>query len=197
LSNLRVLGSRFWGVAGCLVLVLAISAAGTKGQRKAVTKPPLDFSGVWQLDPKMSLNVSSAMKDAVLAVTQRGDRIWISPVSATRGSLIMAEEIVADGRPYEKTLGPGGKGTVTAGWARDRQSLWIEVRAGDPEDPKDSAIQRSVWKLSADRTVWVRESVSMSKGTARTARLVFRRKSGSQRTPAATIPPSQPTPTRP
>ena len=37
----------------------------------------------------------------------------------------------------------------------------------------------TIWKLSEDRTVWVRESVSLSKGNAKSGRLVFRkRKSG-------------------
>jgi len=117
------------------------------------------------------------MQGAVLSVTQKGDRIWITPVQ-TPGKArnpILAEEIVADGRAYEKTLGPAGKGLVTAGWAKDGKSLWIEVQAGPPEETRE-ALQRSIWKLSADRKVWVRESVSLSKGNAKSARLVFRRK---------------------
>ncbi len=117
------------------------------------------------------------MRDAVLSVTQQGDRIWISPVQrpGETHSPILAEEIVADGRAYEKALGPAGKGLVTAGWARDGKALWIEVQAGPPEDRK-AAVQRSLWKLSEDRMVWVRESVSLSKESAKSARLVFRRR---------------------
>ena len=139
--------------------------------------PPLDFSGVWALDAKASRNVSSHMRDAVLTVTQTGDRIWISPVQSAgaRRQPILSEEIVADGRPYEKTLGPAGMGVVTAGWAMDGKSLWIQVRAGAAEDP-GSALQRSVWKLSADKMVWIRDSVSVSMGKAATTRLVFRKR---------------------
>jgi hypothetical protein len=64
---------------------------------------------------------------------------------------------------------------VTAGWAEDRQSLRIEVKAGGEGESAPSAMQRSLWKLSADRKVWVRETVTVSQGAPRTARLVFRR----------------------
>lgn len=152
-------------------------APASKSKPKAAPRPPLDFSGVWELDPKMSLHVSSHMEDAVLSVRQEGNRIWISPVPAPGQPrrTILSEEIVADGRPYEKALGPAGKGLVTADWAKDGKSLWIEVQAGPPEDP-GAAVQRSIWKLSEDRTVWVRESVSLSKENASSARLVFRKK---------------------
>jgi hypothetical protein len=171
------------GVRALLAAVLLMTASSllaaptAKPARKPSYRPPLDFSGVWELDQKMSVRVSAPMQDAVLSVTQKGDRIWISPV-ATPGKArppILAEEIVADGRAYEKALGPAGKGLVTAGWAKDGKSLWIEVQAGPPENPRE-ALQRSVWKLSADRKVWVRESVSLSKGEAKSARLVFRRR---------------------
>jgi hypothetical protein len=159
-----------------LFAALAMLAAGPKAPAKAEPKPPLDFSGTWTLDPKMSSNVSDQMQGAVLSVRQRGDRIWISPVKAKDGPRpkILAEEIVVDARPYEKALGPAGKGLVTAGWAKDGKSLWIEVTAGPPEKP-GSAIQRSVWRLSEDRQVWVRESVSVFPGRSARARLVFRR----------------------
>jgi hypothetical protein len=162
-----------------LLTALAMLAAAPKTRAKAEPKPPLDFSGTWTLDSKMSSNVSDQMRGAVLSVRQSGDRIWISPVKAKDGPRpqILAEEIVADARPYEKALGPAGKGLVTAGWAKDGKSLWIEVTAGPPENP-GVAIQRSVWKLSEDRQVWVRESVSASPGRAAHARLVFRRNKG-------------------
>ncbi len=160
-----------------LVALPLFGAPAPKPTRKAAAPPPLDFSGVWELDPKMSLHVSGSMRDAVLSVTQKGDRIWLSPVQSPgkARSPILAEEIVADGRAYEKALGPAGKGLVTAGWARDGKALWIEVQAGSPENPRE-AVQRSIWRISEDRKVWVRESVSLSKGTAKSARLVFRRK---------------------
>ncbi len=125
----------------------------------------------------MSLRVSSTLEGAVLAVRQKGNSIWISPVQMPEQprKAILSEEIVADGRTYEKALGPTGNGLVTAGWAKDGKSLWIEVQAGPPENPR-TAVQRSIWKLSEDRKVWVRESVSLSKGNAGSARLVFRKR---------------------
>jgi hypothetical protein len=171
----------FQAAASLAFVVVALSGASAgsakKPTPKAPSRPPLDFSGVWELDAKMSLRVSTAMQGAVLSVRQKGDRIWISPVQepGKARQAILAEEIVADGRPYEKALGPAGKGLVTAGWATDGKALWIEVQAGPPENPR-AAIQRSIWKLSEDRKVWVRESVSLSKGSAKSARLVFRKK---------------------
>lgn len=158
------------------LLLLAVCAAAPRSRPKP-DPPPIDFSGVWDLDEKMSQNVSSHMKGAVLEVTQQGNRIWISPVQPDGGprQRVLSEEIVVDGRAYEKALGPGGKGLVTAGWAKDRKSLWIEVQAGPAENPKE-AVQRSVWKLSEDRSVWLRQSVSIAKGKARNALLVFRRR---------------------
>lgn len=177
LSNARNARARLLLVGtSWLFAALAVLAAAPKTRAKAEPKPPLDFSGTWTLDPKMSRNVSDQMQGAVLSVRQKGDRIWISPVKAGDGQRprILAEEIVADARPYEKALGPAAKGLVTAGWAKDGKSLWIEVTAGPPENPA-AAIQRSIWKLSEDRQVWVRESVSASPGRSARARLVFRR----------------------
>jgi len=156
---------------------VALSGASVRVAKKSTPKPPLDFSGVWELDPKMSIHVSYHMQSAVLSVKQKGNRIWISPVQAPGKArqTILSEEIVADGRAYEKALGSAGKGLVTADWAKDGKSLWIEVQAVPPKDPS-AALQRSVWKLSEDRMVWVRESVSLSNGHARSTRLVFRKK---------------------
>jgi hypothetical protein len=162
--------------AAWVLAALALLAAGPKVRPTAEPKPPLDFSGIWTLDPKASLNVSKQMQEAVLSVRQTGNRIWISSVKADAGprSRILSEEIVADARPYEKALGPAGKGLVTAGWARDGRSLWIEVAGGPPENPGE-AIQRSVWRLFEGGKVWVRESISVSKGHSGRARLVFRK----------------------
>jgi hypothetical protein len=162
--------------AAAALAALALLGTGPKARPKPEPKPPLDFSGTWTLDPKESMNVSSQMRGAVLSVRQSGNRIWISSVKADKGprSRILSEEIVVDARPYEKALGPAGKGLVTAGWAADGKSLWIEVAAGPPENPGE-AIQRSVWRLSEDRQTWVRESVSVSKGHSGRARLVFRK----------------------
>ena len=145
-----------------------------KTPRTAALKPPLDFTGVWVLDEKESRNVSPPMHDAVLNVRQTGNEIWISPMDPSKSHL-MAEEIVVDGRPYEKTLGNKGKGVLTADWGKDRASLWLEVTAGPPEDPRQT-VQRSVWKLSADRRTWVRQSVSIQGGRTQDATLVFRRR---------------------
>jgi hypothetical protein len=187
------------GLLGVWLTALSLSAtpAAKPRPRPRPGSPPLDFSGVWEIDPATSLNVPSQMNNAVLSVTQKQNRIWISPVDREgKGSLIAAEEIVADGRPYEKALGPAGKGIVTADWAKDGQSLWIEIKAGTQDDPKKAATQRSVWKLSSDRKVWVRESVSFSQGLPRTARLVFRRGTRTP-TPAPSPPPAGETKSRP
>ena len=162
--------------AAATLAALALLGTGPRVKPTPEPKPPLDFSGTWTLDPKESINVSSQMRGAVLAVQQSGNRIWISSVKADTGppSRILAEEIVVDARPYEKALGPAGKGLVTAGWAADGKSLWIEVAAGPPENPRES-VQRSVWRLSDDRRIWVRESMSVSRGHSGRARLVFRK----------------------
>ena len=182
-SGVEVVSNARWAraplrlrAAAATLAALALLGTGPKGRPTPEPKPPLDFSGTWTLDPKESMNVSSQMQGAVLSVRQAGNRIWISSVKADKGprSRILAEEIVVDARPYEKALGPAGKGLVTAGWAADGKSLWIEVAAGPPENPGE-AIQRSVWKLSEDRQTWVRESVSVSKGHSGRARLVFRK----------------------
>jgi hypothetical protein len=147
-------------------------------------KPPLDFTGVWVLDEKASRNISPPMRDAVLNVRQTGNEIWISPMDPSK-SQILAESIVVDGRTYEKTLGNKGKGYLTVDWGKDRKSLWLEVTAGPEENPRQ-VVQRSVWKLSADRRTWVRQSVSIQNGKSQDATLVFRRKvAGPKPTPGA------------
>ena len=50
--------------------------------------------------------------------------------------------------------------------------------AAGPREKPGAAMQRSVWKLSADRKVWVRDSMSISAGHSGRARLVFRKKKG-------------------
>ena len=39
-----------------------------------------NFSGIWQLDVNSSSGGSPNLKDAMLEVTQKGDRIWIQPL---------------------------------------------------------------------------------------------------------------------
>jgi len=164
---------------GCGALLSGVQTAppppaGTKPPRaKTAGRPPLDFSGTWELDPKMSSGATWRMENAVLSVKQHGNQIYIEPIESQRKK-ILAEEIVADGRPYEKVLGPAGKGVVTAQWAKDGKSLFIEVTAGPPENPR-SAVEQSRWTLSSDGTVWIRESRSISPGRAKRSRLVFRK----------------------
>jgi len=171
--------------------VKAARPARTRTPAASVPRPPLDFSGVWELDMKASVHPNPHYQGAVLSVTQNGDHIWIQPIKQGKGTGVLGEEIVADGRGYEKGIGAAGKGIVTAGWSDDRQSLWIEVKAG-PADPTKGAMQRSVWKLSEDGSVWVRESVSVSQGKAQSARLVFRRRSAESLTPTPGPPKSRP-----
>jgi hypothetical protein len=139
----------------------------------AEAKPPLDFSGTWKLDTSLSVNVSPNMKDAVLIVEQKGEHILVSPAAKEPGRLLNAEEIVVDGRAYEKSVGKG-KGIVTARWSADGKALELEVAVSSAEKPRD-AVQRSRWTLSADRSTWVRETVTITEGKSRSNRLVFRR----------------------
>ncbi len=143
-----------------------------------------DFTGIWELDAKSSTLGSSKMENAVLQVTQSGERIWIQPLGNSRAR-ILAEEVVVDGRTYEKTLGNKERGTLTARWGNDAKSLWLEVVAGTDETPR-AAVQRSLWRLSADRQVWVRETVTVQKDGAHQTRLVFRRQDPNKLTPVPT-----------
>ncbi|HTD52340.1 MAG TPA: hypothetical protein VK780_04895, partial [Thermoanaerobaculia bacterium] len=141
-----------------LVLLAAIATAAPAPQRtpgRRSSEAPLDFSGFWRIDAIASKNINPMMKDSTLSVTQKGNRIWISPGPDVKSGALLSEEIVVDGRPYEKSVGPAGKGIVTADWAPDGQSLRIEARVGTEGDSQNFAIQRSIWKLSSDRTVWV------------------------------------------
>ena len=154
-------------LAGAVLLLGAAPRATPRPRRPTPARgAPIDFSGTWQLDPKLSVNVHWRMENAVLSVSQRGNRISIAP--ADRRLEIFSDEIVADGRQYQKALGSGAMGLVTARWAEDGKSLRVEVLAKD-------AAQRSVWSLSSDRTVWVRETNILDHGKRRRTRLVFRR----------------------
>jgi hypothetical protein len=149
------------------------------GARGSVT----DFSGVWELDPASSVGFASTLDGAVLEVTQKGDHIWIQPVGRSRSTLL-AEEVVVDGRSYEKGVGQkdGRRGTLTAKWGLDAKSLWLEVTVGTDEEPR-AAVQRSVWRLSDDRSTWVRETITVAKGSSRQSRIVFRRQDPRKQTP--------------
>ncbi|MFN2386083.1 MAG: hypothetical protein ABR576_07325 [Thermoanaerobaculia bacterium] len=144
-------------------------------------RPPLDFSGVWEIDTAASQGAPASMNGAVLSVVQSGNRITLQPVHGEH-ILLTADQIVADGRTYEKGVGTKMKGLVTVAWSPRGDSLRIEVTAGPTEDPKRMT-QRSVWTLSRDKKVWVRQSVTTREGKSSLTRLVFRRRLGIPATP--------------
>ena len=161
--------------AAALLVCAALGAAPTPA-----AKPPLDFSGTWKLDTRLSVNISPNMKDAVLIVEQKRDRIRVSPAPQGPGKVnLAAEEIVADGRAYEKAVG-GGKGILTARWSADGRALEMELTGGPPENPRQ-AVQTIRWTLSADRSRWVRETRTTGEGGPRVTRLVFHREAPSPR----------------
>ena len=171
------------GFPAAALLVCAVAA----GAPMPAAKPPLDFSGTWKLDTKLSVNVSPNMKDAVLIVEQRGNRIRVFPAPQGPGKLnLAADEIVADGRAYEKAVG-GGKGILTARWSADGRALEMVLTAGPAEKPPD-AVQNSRWTLSADRSTWVRETRTTGQGRPRVTRLVFHREAPE---PSKTVPPKK------
>lgn len=184
-----------------LSLVAAISIPPSRLLAAAPTRTPApreragapgshtDFSGIWEIDSAASAGGAKNMEGAVLEVTQKEDRIWIQPAAETMGRRVLAEEVVVDGRSYEKSLGGvGGKGSLVAKWGTDAKSLWLEVTAGPEDDPRH-VVQRSVWRLSDDRSTWVRETVTLQDGAPRReSRLVFRRQDPKKagKTPTAT-----------
>ncbi|MDQ2870529.1 MAG: hypothetical protein M3S32_07300 [Acidobacteriota bacterium] len=178
-----------------LLLAAPLPAAPDTPAKKRTPRPArpgahgsqTDFTGIWELDSKSSSLGSQRMENAVLQVTQSGDRLWIQPLGNTRAR-VLAEEVVVDGRAYEKALGKE-RGTLTAKWGNDAKSLWLEVVAGTDENPR-AAVQRSVWRLSDDRQVWVRETMTVQKDGGHRTRLVFRRQDPKKVTPAATPPPA-------
>ncbi|MEP6768808.1 MAG: hypothetical protein ABJC61_09070 [Acidobacteriota bacterium] len=175
-----------------LILAAPLAAAPEAPAKKRSSRPArpgahgsqTDFTGIWELDSKSSSLGSQKMENAVLQVTQAGDRLWIQPLGNTRAR-VLAEEVVVDGRTYEKALGKE-RGTLTAKWGNDAKSLWLEVVAGTDENPR-AAVQRSVWRLSDDRQVWVRETMTVQKDGGHRTRLVFRRQDPKKITPA--VPP--------
>jgi hypothetical protein len=160
---------------------------GTPKKGGVVPKP--NFSGDWVLDPQASKGVSKAMKGAELHVRQTGDHIWVEPIGGVKGRLL-SEEIVADGRSYEKVLGARQKGTVQAAWGKDGE-LWIEAAVGDPEN-SNGGRQRMIWRLRDGGQTWTRQTRTLqSDGTARDTFLVFRK-----RAPGA-VPSPSPSPSAP
>ena len=144
--------AREGGDAAAFLLLgaLAGSAAGqTKAPAQAKKAAPAsspDFSGTWKLDEAASANVSPNMKAAVLVVEQKGDHIRVSPAAQGAGKVLLAgEEIIADGQPYEKSVG-GGKGVLTARWSADRKSLELVLSGTEPEK-KIEMVQTGRWSL--------------------------------------------------
>ena len=128
------------------------------------------------------------MSGEVLTVRQTGNQIWISPMDPAKSHLL-SESIVVDGKTYEKTLGNKGQGLPDGGLGQGREVALVEVTAGPDEDPR-KVVQRSVWKLSKDRRVWVRQSVSIQNGKTTEATLVFRRRTAPPRAAAKTPTPA-------
>jgi len=141
-----------------------------KGGKPA--RAPIDFSGTWEIDAAESRGMSTSMRDAVISIRQNGDRIWIEPVDRSR-KLLSSEEIVVDGKLYEKALGRGMKGTVQAAWAKDRKSLWIQTVTKNPEGER-VAYQRAQWTLK-DPNTWMRRTWTVQQDDNRESILVFHR----------------------
>ena len=114
------------------------------------------------------------MEGAVLEVRQNGNRIWIEPIEGP-GPNIAAEEIVVDGRLYEKALGAGQKGTLEAAWGKDGQSLWLQAVVRTEETP-DAARQRMIWRLRDGGKTWTRQTRTLQPGGAKDTFLVFRKR---------------------
>ncbi len=145
-----------------------------KAKSKASSKPKLDFTGVWVLDAAASTNVSPQMQDAVLEVRQNGNRIWIEQIEVSDRK-ILSEQIVVDGKKYEKGLGAGQKGTLEAAWGNDGTSLWLQAIAGTEGDPA-SAVQRMIWRLRDGGKTWTRQTMTVQPSGTRETMLVFRKR---------------------
>ena len=137
-------------------------------------KTPLDFSGIWDIDLKASTGISKNMEKAVLSVRQNGDRIWLEPIEQPKPWLV-SEQIVVDGRLYEKAMGAGRKGTVQAEWGKDKKSLWIQSTV-EMEGASNVVTQRSVWRLREGGKVWTRQTWTVQKESTRESFLVFRKR---------------------
>ena len=144
------------------------------GARVAKPKAPLDFAGVWEIDVKASKGVSTSMSKAVLSIRQSGDRLWIEPIEQPRPYL-SAEEIVVDGKLYEKAVGRGDKGTVQAQWGKDNKDLWIQTVTKNAEGA-EVAYQRSQWTLEDGGKTWTRHTWTIQKGQTRESVLVFKKR---------------------
>jgi hypothetical protein len=173
-------GSRLAATAAafCVAAILGAQAAPAP---TALPKPPpktararLDFSGVWEIDPKESKGVSKNQEKAVISIHQTGDRILMEPIEQRRPWLT-AEEIIVDGQWWEKTLGGGRKGRVQAEWSKDGKELWIQTATGTEENP-NASLQRTVWKLQDGGKTWTRQTWTVQKDDTRVSLLVFRKR---------------------
>jgi hypothetical protein len=142
------------------------------GKSARPARAPIDFSGTWEIDPAQSKGLSTSMREAVISIRQNGDRIWMEPVDHSR-KYLSSEEIVVDGRLYEKALGRGMKGTVQAAWAKDRKSLWIQTVQKNAEGER-VAYQRAQWTLK-DPNTWMRRTWTVQQDNNRESVLVFHR----------------------
>lgn len=142
---------------------------------------PINFSGVWVLDPQESRGVSPSMEGAVLRVRQNGNRIWVEPIEQKEHKL-NSEEIIVDGRLYEKALGGAQRGTVEAAWGKDGTSLWIEAVVGTAENPR-VASQRMIWRLREGGKVWTRQTRTLQADEAKDTFLVFRKREEEKKKP--------------
>jgi hypothetical protein len=137
-------------------------------------RPPVDFSGVWELDTKASHGVVKALENSAFKVQQTGNRITIEPIGQNSSEHLMADQIIVDGKQYEKNLGKD-KGTVIAKWGNDGTSLWMEAVSGSNEDPR-AAVQRMVWRLQDFGNTWTRQSWTISGAGSKQTFLIFRRR---------------------
>lgn len=151
-------------------------------RRAKIPAPPLDFTGVWVLDPKASEGVSQNMEGAVLSVRQNGNRIWIEPIES-KSSKLLAEEIVVDGHVYEKSMGRKQKGTLVAQWSEDKTMLSLEAVVGTDENPR-AAVQRMIWRLRDGGKTWTRQTRTVQPGGPKETLLVFRKRPGKGAAPA-------------
>ena len=152
-----------------------------KTPKGAKIKPPLDFSGVWVLDAAASQGVAPQMENVVLQVRQNGNRIWIEQIESY-ARMIVSEEIVVDGKRYEKSLGAGQKGTLEAAWGKDNESLWLQAIAPDEENPV-AGIQRMIWKLEDGGKTWTRQTRTIQPNGTKDTFLIFRKREAPKKNP--------------
>jgi hypothetical protein len=177
MTRRAVLAAAFGALAAAILVAQtatpAPKPARTPGKAKR-SAPPLDFTGIWELDPAASRGVTKQMEDAVLQVRQNGNRIWIEAIESP-SPRITAEEIVVDGQVYEKALGAGKKGTLEAAWGNDGKSLWLQAVVATDENPV-AATQRMIWRLHDGGKTWTRQTRTLQPDGSRDTFLVFRKR---------------------